>query len=658
MTQTGDELAGSSEDLWPGAWRQVPPALPERSWLWPWVAVLATAVPMWLQLDRLSHETSAVWRATSLVSVAVLITARWPRLFVPLWILTAILLVGDRRVPTAAMILLAASGASWILAVGVETEGGPRLTRLPLTARVTATGPLLVAGVLLVVGTGVERPAIATAVAGVVLASAAITPRWWRLPQRLARPADGARRFARTNARLMDRVGAPVGAALGAVVMVPAALLVVVTWCVHRLLRFDVLAPPVGTGTRWARRDGGDLDPSRAFSDVRRWDPRGPRRTAHRSATAGVTLLANASLVALLLWATVPLWPWQDDSPSPVSGPISADDECLTERRPSNPVIDDQPGSRLLSCEQRAFVARMRFDALTVYDYPDYKGRWVNVRDGARATWTPPECDCPRYRVWWFGGSAAWGWDQRDMFSLPSELAKAAWRRGVALDVENLAVPAWVLGQESRRFEDRLTRHEPPDLAIFYDGGNELNRQKERDGRGRGTDESATSWFEAELDDFMWNGPSENTAPWERQTSHRPGPRISPERIARHAMNRYQRDIERTRGVADDASTDAMFVWQPLLHSAPPAAARPGAVAPDDDVIWSRMVPAAVEILPDGVVDLSDSLDAVERPVFDDFYHTNETAARIVARQLVRPVLGRLTEPGRVDRGDEPGGGR
>lgn len=310
--------------------------------------------------------------------------------------------------------------------------------------------------------------------------------------------------------------------------------------------------------------------------------------------------------------------------------------------------MHDDPAWPKIACEIDEFSAQGRFDAVTTYTMADYEGDYVNVTDGERQTWRPPPCDCERISVWFFGGSAAFGWWQRDEFSPPSQLAKAAWQHGIALDITTIAMPGWVLGQEARAFGQRLSEgQEPPGLAIFYDGGNELNRQFNRNMEGRGSDESPTAFSEEEINTLLAAGP----LPWQQEkegsdTLER-GDDVGPEDLADHAMNRYLRDVDLAGRLADSAGVEPVFVWQPLLGSAPDRVIDPAAMTPAQTKEWRMIVGRALDRLPVGAVDLSDSLDDADRIVFKDLFHTNEYASAVVGEALfeeIRPQLERAVE--------------
>ena len=442
------------------------------------------------------------------------------------------------------------------------------------------------------------------------------------------------------NKRLRDRIGRPLGAVVGCLAMLPAAILACATWIGQRFVVFEPLAPPAWAGTRWVLRDVPDPVPSRAYSGAPIPDPRGFGRTAHRFAASAVT----TALVAGIGFAGS-----RAIEVAPDKTPAAPVEEVVLARgcgSGPDPAMDGQPGWPQVGCDTTEFSARGKFDAATTYAFRDFASETVNQIDGIRAGWTPPLCACRRVRVWWFGGSAGWGWYQRDEFSLPSQLAKAAWDDGIALEVTNFAVPGHVLGQEVRRFAQLTTTDPAPDFAMFYDGGNDLNRQRDRNDEGRGADESETSFAEVQVDDVLSNGPFAWGMEGDRRDSQwATGDRIGFEDVARHAMSRYRRSLRLGQNFSRAADVTPIFVWQPLAPSAPVAAANPDVLSSEDRAGWAEMLSVAKRRLPAEVIDLSDALDGVDGPVFKDVWHTNEHAADIVAKELwtaVRPQLSKV----------------
>ena len=251
--------------------------------------------------------------------------------------------------------------------------------------------------------------------------------------------------------------------------------------------------------------------------------------------------------------------------------------------------------------------------------------------------------------MWWFGGSAAWGFFQTDDETVPSQLARAAWADGVALDIENLALPGFSMSQEMQRFAQMSVSEPPPDLAVFYDGANELFVQEFRNNRGDGADESPGTYADQQLERLMRAGTATQRW-WARGASGGPAPArpddpvLDAPDVARHAMARYRRQVQLVERVAAPASVPLLFVWQPVRSTAPDAvAAEWDPMAPPDAAWHRRLAAAARRGLPAGVVDLSDVFDDERGPILPDWAHTNGRGSRIVADALVDEVVRRAS---------------
>src|SRR5690606_36132583 len=129
--------------------------------------------------------------------------------------------------------------------------------------------------------------------------------------------------------------------------------------------------------------------------------------------------------------------------------------------------------------------------------------RYINIKDGVRRSWSPPQQPgCRPLRVWFFGGSSLFGEGQRDLHTIPSMVARSAWDDGLPLQVENRGVmgdPHWIA---SRRFEAVVADAEPadlPDLVVFYDGANEVIPRIEANSRGTAAKDIYLSYLDTGL---------------------------------------------------------------------------------------------------------------------------------------------------------------
>ena len=114
-----------------------------------------------------------------------------------------------------------------------------------------------------------------------------------------------------------------------------------------------------------------------------------------------------------------------------------------------------------------------------LYRNAPYRGRCLNIEGGVRRSYqtagvragTAPE-------VAFLGGSTTYGVAQRDQHTIASEVARLAEADGLPIIARNYGVSGWVNWQEMLPFEQLAANPtERPDIALFYDGANEVTAQ-------------------------------------------------------------------------------------------------------------------------------------------------------------------------------------
>jgi lysophospholipase L1-like esterase len=324
-----------------------------------------------------------------------------------------------------------------------------------------------------------------------------------------------------------------------------------------------------------------------------------------------------------------------------------------------------------------------RYDPYLGWTMPDFHGRYVNIDHGVRRSYEPPPSGSGRpLSIYFLGGSAMFGLYQRDEHTIPSEFARLAQRDGIDVRVVNYGRLAYVNWQENLLLEQLVTTRRAPDLAVFYDGFNEVLGQfqlgphsqpshlesqqvDKRLGlgqRGPLPGEEEKSWPRAAHDAWadvsmvhrlgsalgLWSDQSATGEPL--VTSIWPGDQTEETgRRGALAASIYERGVDLSRRLADSYGFRTGFFWQPFLYSkrmVPGEEELRGWLGTDVDA-WRAADRAARSRLDPAVVDLSDSLNGVRKPVMYDFVHTNELGARVVARALyerLRPQLLRRSE--------------
>lgn len=479
-----------------------------------------------------------------------------------------------------------AIAAAWLVA------GAPdRTSHAPATRRSRATMGVLIAMA--------SAATIGAPVLGIVLAVLAIA----------VRLATRTRIFGGLL-DLLERPLASMARWLTAILSIPALVLVTFRWVTDRLVGYDPTGPARGRG-RW--QPSPPVDHPTQLVPVSRRVPTG-RRWHRRAATITFLVLP---LLALYLVSTA-------------ADPV-----------PQRPATADAPHWSALYRESADITRRLRLDPVTFFRLPDYRSSWVNETSGSRRTWRPPPCRCQRLTVWWYGGSAAWGMYQRDDFTLPSQVARLAWSRGVALDIDNRAVPGFVINQEVRAFQEDLSARAAPDVVIFYDGSNDADMQVARNAQGHGDDISSGPDIDLALQPV--------TEVWDRlidlRHRDRPGAVVSPaddgrvldaEGLAAAVARRYRFNQEVADALARSVGVSTFFLWQPTVATTPAGTGRPEDRGGDD---WRLILRRTPTLLGANIVDLSRALAGTDEPVFIDQVHTNESGARLVARAVVEQLL-------------------
>lgn len=249
--------------------------------------------------------------------------------------------------------------------------------------------------------------------------------------------------------------------------------------------------------------------------------------------------------------------------------------------------------------------------------------------------------------VWFFGGSTTWGEGQRDLYTVPSQVARLAEAQGVPLRVVNYGERGRAQWEEMLRFERALADGPAPDVVVFYDGVNELKTQDPASGGIPSDDptrfetsgslpEAVPAPFSAEVDD--------PPGPWfeelvanslvlqladrlglETPASADDG--VTNEQIAERSLAVYRRGRRLSAGLAEAAGVQPLFFWQPLFSNA--IAGSPGALAREQ--------------LDPPTIDISRVLDVVPYDtVYLDGAHTNERGAELVGAAMLEPLLAAL----------------
>ncbi len=290
------------------------------------------------------------------------------------------------------------------------------------------------------------------------------------------------------------------------------------------------------------------------------------------------------------------------------------------------------------------------------------EGRYINIdADGVRRSYESgarPGDEAPV--VDFYGGSTTFGEGQRDGHTIASEIVRLADDARTPIRARNRGVRGWVNWQEMLLFEqvaaDPSTR---PDLAVFYDGANEILAQNEsiRGVPGHGSidetmsrlggvaaasptaEEPTTTWdhLRALARDYRRTSATARAGRWLRSTVTGERAEASPARIGAPGQKSgdeeaipviYRRGRSLIQDIAKRNDVEVALFWQPIVKGG-----------------W----PTYTDGIDQPTIDLSDAL-AHRDDVFLDAVHTNEEGARIAAEAMWEH-LGPLVEDWYEDHG-------
>ena len=413
---------------------------------------------------------------------------------------------------------------------------------------------------------------------------------------------------------------------LTAVLLFPLwVLTALVPWALQRLVGFDPLRHASASARGWIARRQEDEDPGRLWFR----DPALGRAPLGRRVQAVLPFLVGCALVA----AAVVVIRHE---------PASTPPETAAAVAPSgaNPDLDLPPWVDEMVKENDDAISKIWFSQYAGNEWSDYQGTYFNITDGQRQTWRSQRCRDEQVLVWVFGGSTAFGVNHRDDFTLPSTLAKLAERRGINLHVVNWGMPGDVAWQENRRFERAMASGAKPDVVVFYDGWNDLRAVADMDFSGRG----GPTDFAGPMDRIQMKMLSElgGVEPGTERTIEvpEPGDGFPWSQAVELAGRSYAASQRTSELLAEGNGVELFRFYQPSLHTREPRVAGD----PESD----RNVRAAVRTFregrPDSVIDISDSLDAFEGPVYVDEVHVQEQGNALVAQAMLDEMQPTLEE--------------
>ena len=436
----------------------------------------------------------------------------------------------------------------------------------------------------------------------------------------------------------VERALAAVGRVVGHVLTIVLLGLVEVVvfaplWLLARLVRRDPLVERGSGATgRWSGRHLPTVPVAR-----RPFAPEAHRPSrGFRVAYLSVRVVGWVVIVAALNYGLGWLWDeWFGTHEQPVAAAVS---EQSAAELAASPAMAGDPWARDYWEEVRALDHEYHPYLLSRVAPVD--GRYIEVVGAERRSFEPEGLPADAPEVWFLGGGALWGEGQRDDHTIPSKVARLAAAAGTPIRAVNLGQPGYTSWQSALLLEQELAVRPAPDLVVFYDGVDDVAVQLERastdpshynvDGvtealTGRDSArEQAQDWWESYRETSVVNRlvdrlqglvgfqglfPLEGVAGAQGRS------------LADRVVDLHARSVDLAAFVAGEHDVPVLFTWQAA------------AGVPGDGGAYRRVV-RDPDTGPAPVLDLSDTLDGADPPVYLDGVLTNERGAALVAASL------------------------
>jgi hypothetical protein len=295
-----------------------------------------------------------------------------------------------------------------------------------------------------------------------------------------------------------------------------------------------------------------------------------------------------------------------------------------------------------------------------------FKGKYINVdQDGRRVTWNQePGNASGLIRVAVFGGATTWGAGARDDFTIPSYVSKLlAEKYPHRFTVVNYGQDGYVSTQEVIALLREIQSNHIPDLAIFYDGFDEVyaayqagapNIPFNEDDRMR----EFNILHPSRARDFYFEALSRTNT---FHVLHRLQTKLWPEPVTNSSNGRnnqalaadliriYLRNMEAVSAMEKEFGFAASFFWEPSVFTkSKPSPPEENSVRHSEPIaVIYRLAQEAIKQkhgFPPNVRDISNALDGYEGTSFMDTERATERANEMVAREIVASLKDTLEQ--------------
>ena len=291
---------------------------------------------------------------------------------------------------------------------------------------------------------------------------------------------------------------------------------------------------------------------------------------------------------------------------------------------------------------------RIRWTPYSYWVLESFDGEYINIdSDGLRHT-PQPESGPDALRISFFGGSTMWGEGARDVYTIPGHIARLLGDQNSPQQVLNFGQTGYVSTQDLILFQLQLGQDEAPDIAVFYQGFNDILAAYGQGYSGVSLQENARM-SDAEAGRLLRAG-----QPVLRPLNYS----LDSLDLSRSGMgagdaagivDRWFDNVALVQALADAHAIETLFVWQPSIIFKQTLSSSEAGIYARTERERSGLFELYAEVdalvrqrvaegrLPgtDRILILSDLFEADTRPIFHDLVHITEPGNLAVAEAVL-----------------------
>jgi lysophospholipase L1-like esterase len=312
---------------------------------------------------------------------------------------------------------------------------------------------------------------------------------------------------------------------------------------------------------------------------------------------------------------------------------------------------DGQPTPSAQEYWREQAQTRVRWSPYTYWVVDEFHGEYVNI-DSNNIRFTPNYATENSERIFVFGGSTVWGEGSRDAYTIPGHLSRLLYENDTSQQVINFGQTGYVSTQDVIWFQLQLTSGNIPDIAIFYEGFNDVLSAWSQDLSGLTLQENMRL-NDSEAGRILRSGQPVLRLPNEPLQQYNFSLANVQNADAQTIAERWLANVELVNILADAYDVEVLFVWQPAIMFKSPQTAIEQAIIERwnneraglfdlytevDAIIRQRIQQY------DNIIILSNLFTGVDETIFHDLVHITEIGNGRVAEALLPEVIASLDE--------------